>query len=86
MEDEVDAVIIPYVEDLQYTIPLHTNVKVYEIWMKYRFRLVTMDAIHDHGNGELTYSPNQSLADWTLKCLRQDTDRLFCNPTKKRST
>jgi len=66
VEGEVDAVIIPYVEDLQYTIPLHTNIKVYEIWMKYRFRLVTIDAIHDHGNGELTYDPNQSLADWTL--------------------
>ncbi|MGB0380906.1 MAG: hypothetical protein ACPGD3_11110, partial [Luminiphilus sp.] len=36
VEQDIDAVIIPYVEDLQYTIPLHTNVKVYEIWMKYR--------------------------------------------------
>jgi len=66
VEQDIDAVIIPYVEDLQYTIPLHTNVKVYEIWMKYRFRLVTTDAIHEHSDGELTYDPNQSIADWTL--------------------
>ena len=65
-EDEVDVVLIPIIEDLQYTIPMYTNVKVYEIWMKYRFRLVTIDDIHDHDNGDLTYHPEQSLADWTL--------------------
>jgi hypothetical protein len=37
----VDAVLIPHVEELQYAIPSHTNVKVYEIWMRYRFELVT---------------------------------------------
>lgn len=37
----VDAVLIPHVEELQYAIPAHTNVKVYEIWMRYRFELVT---------------------------------------------
>ena len=39
----VDAVLIPHVEDLQYAIPAQTNVKVYEIWMRYRFELVTTD-------------------------------------------
>ncbi len=37
----VDAVLIPHVEELQYAIPAHTNVKVYEIWMRYRFDMVT---------------------------------------------
>ena len=37
----VDGVLIPHVDELQYTIPTHTNVKVYEIWMRYRFELVT---------------------------------------------
>ncbi|NND67723.1 MAG: hypothetical protein HKN19_09060, partial [Halioglobus sp.] len=37
----VDAVLIPQVAELQYAIPAHTNVKVYEIWMRYRFQLVT---------------------------------------------
>ncbi len=37
----VDAVLIPHVAELQYAIPAHTNVKVYEIWMRYRFELVT---------------------------------------------
>ena len=42
MNPSVDAVLIPHVEELQYTIPTHTNVKVYEIWMRYRFELVTV--------------------------------------------
>lgn len=65
-ESEIDAVIIPYVADLQYTIPLHTNVKVYEIWMKYRFRLVPLEAVHDHENGDLTIDSTEQLAEWTL--------------------
>ena len=37
----VDGVLIPHVDELQYAIPAHTNVKVYEIWMRYRFELVS---------------------------------------------
>jgi hypothetical protein len=37
----VDAVLIPHVDELQYAIPAHTSVKVYEIWMRYRYELVT---------------------------------------------
>ena len=66
VEHEVDAVIIPYVADLQYTIPLHTNIKVYEIWMKYRFRMTDIEGIHDHDNGDLSYHPDESFADFTL--------------------
>lgn len=65
-EGKVDAVIVPNIQDLQYTIPTHTNVKVYEIWMRYHFRLVTLDAIHDHENGQLSYAPSTSFADWQL--------------------
>ena len=36
---EIDGVLIPNIAELQYTIPTHTNVKVYEIWMRYEFRL-----------------------------------------------
>ena len=41
MNQTVDGVLIPQVEELQYAIPAHTNIKVYEIWMRYRFKLVT---------------------------------------------
>ncbi|MDP4917833.1 MAG: hypothetical protein NWR12_08935 [Haliea sp.] len=41
MNPVVDAVLLPAVDELQYAIPAHTNVKVYEIWMRYRFQLVT---------------------------------------------
>lgn len=52
MNPVVDAVLIPRVDELQYAIPAHTNVKVYEIWMRYAFELVTP-------NGE-------PIAEWTM--------------------
>lgn len=48
----VDAVLIPHVDELQYTIPTHTNIKVYEIWMRYRFELVS--------------AAGNPLAEWTM--------------------
>lgn len=48
----VNAVLIPHVEELQYAIPTHTNVKVYEIWMRYRFELKTLEG--------------DSIAEWTM--------------------
>jgi len=41
MNPVVNAVLIPHIDELQYAIPTQTNVKVYEIWMRYRFELVT---------------------------------------------
>ena len=52
MNQMVDGILIPRVADLQYTIPAHTNIKVYEIWMRYRFQLVD-------GSGN-------TIADWTM--------------------
>jgi hypothetical protein len=48
----LDAVLIPHVAELQYTIPSHTSIKVYEIWMRYTFELVT-------ANG-------QPIAEWSM--------------------
>lgn len=48
----VDAVLIPNVDELQYAIPQQTNVKVYEIWMRYRF--------------ELLDEQGQGIAGWTM--------------------
>ncbi len=39
----VDMVLIPHIEELQYAIPTQTHVKVYEIWMRYRFEMMTTD-------------------------------------------
>jgi hypothetical protein len=52
MNPAVDAVIIPRVDELQYAIPAHTNVKVYEIWMRYAFELVT--------------TSGEPIAEWTM--------------------
>ncbi len=52
MNPSVDAVLIPSVEELQYAIPAHTNIKVYEIWMRYRLELVT--------------TGGKPIADWTM--------------------
>ncbi len=48
----VDAVLVPHVSELQYSIPNHTKINVFEIWMRYRYELYAPD-------GEL-------LADWTM--------------------
>ncbi|MEX1032004.1 MAG: hypothetical protein WDZ30_01460 [Cellvibrionaceae bacterium] len=48
----VDLVIMPTVEEFQYTLPSETKIKVYEIWLKYNVQV---------------YDPNGSLiADWIL--------------------
>lgn len=35
----VDAILVPEVDELQYAIPTQTNIKVYEIWMRYNLAL-----------------------------------------------
>lgn len=62
----IDAVLVPAIRDLQYTIPTHTNVKIYEIWMRYEFQLLETDAIHPHENGGLSFNPNESKATWPI--------------------
>lgn len=52
MNPAVDAVLIPRVDELQYAIPAHTNIKVYEIWMRYAFELVT--------------TGGEPIAEWTM--------------------
>jgi len=42
MNQMVDAVLIPEIDELQYAVPTQTHVKVYEIWMRYRFKLVDL--------------------------------------------
>ncbi|MEP0203808.1 MAG: hypothetical protein ABJ084_06030 [Halioglobus sp.] len=68
MNEVVDAILVPHIDELQYAIPLHTNVKVYEIWLRYRFDLM-------RNNGD-------EIASWTMTSygktptafLRSDTD------------
>lgn len=48
----IDAILIPRVDELQYAIPTHTNIKVYEIWMRYAFELNAPDGM--------------SIAQWTM--------------------
>ena len=68
MNEVVDAILVPHVDELQYAIPLHTNVKVYEIWLRYRFDLM-------RNNGD-------EIASWTMTSygktptafMRSDTD------------
>lgn len=51
-EQAVDAILVPEVSELQYSIPTHTKINVFEIWMRYRYELYS-------ANGE-------QLADWTM--------------------
>jgi hypothetical protein len=77
---EIDGVLIPAIGDLQYTIPTHTNVKIYEIWMRYEFRLVDIAAIHQQEDGALSFNPDERLAAWPITGLRQDT---YCLPANR---
>ena len=63
---EIDGVLIPAIGDLQYTIPTHTNVKIYEIWMRYEFLLVDIAAIHQQEDGALSFKPDERLAAWPI--------------------
>ena len=63
---EIDGVLIPAIADLQYTVPTHTNVKIYEIWMRYEFRLVDIAAIHQQEDGALSFNPDERLAAWPI--------------------
>ncbi len=51
-EANADAVLVPHVDELQYSIPRHTKINVFEIWIRYRYELYAAD-------GEL-------LAEWTM--------------------
>lgn len=63
---DIDGVIIPAIAELQYTIPTHTNVKVYEIWMRYQLRLVDISALHQQDDGALSSNPEERLATWPV--------------------
>ena len=63
---DIDGVLIPTISELQYTIPTHTNVKVYEIWMRYEFRLVDISAIHQEEDGALNFNPEERIAQWPI--------------------
>ena len=52
IERDLDAVLVPHVDELQYSIPSHTKINVFEIWLRYRYELYAPD-------GEL-------LAEWTM--------------------
>ncbi|MCZ6830209.1 MAG: hypothetical protein O7F73_11595 [Gammaproteobacteria bacterium] len=51
-EAGADVILVPHVDELQYSIPRHTKINVFEIWIRYRYQLYAPD-------GEL-------LADWTM--------------------
>lgn len=52
MNQIVDGVLIPSIDELQYAIPAHTSIKVYEIWLRYRFKLVS--------------TSGEPIAEWTM--------------------
>ena len=63
---DIEFILIPYLDDLNYAIPMQTSSDRFEIWLKYRFRLVALSSIHDHNNGEISYNPNEYLAEWSF--------------------
>ena len=82
---EIDGVLIPAIADLQYTIPTHTNVKIYEIWMRYEFRLVDVAAIHQQEDGALSFNPTSASPPGPSRPTARPPPP-FCKPMRKRST
>jgi len=79
---DVDAVLIPEVTDVQYAIPLYTNVKVYEIWMRYRLSLVEPEHLKGDENQAIIIDDAKTFAEWAITAygktptafLQSDTD------------
>lgn len=63
---QVDAILVPRVTDLQYTVPERTNRNVYEIQFFYSFSLVSPDAFHINEAGSIAFDTSQVIADWSL--------------------
>lgn len=63
---ELDAVLLPTIVDVQYAIPLYTNIKVYEIWMRYRLQLIDPAELAALESLEIAADDIQAFADWTL--------------------
>lgn len=66
LSDEVEVVIIPRIEDLQYTIPLYTSIKIYEIWLKYQFKFVPVEAVRKAEDGGITIDSSLGSAEYTF--------------------
>jgi len=41
----VDAILVPTIEEFQHAVPNHTKINVFEIWVKYRFQLLTPEGV-----------------------------------------
>lgn len=63
-----DLMIEPEVLDFQYTAPSETKLKQYEVWIKYRIKLLKPD--------------NSKLADWTIKGYGKTPTALLTSATK----
>ncbi len=68
LNQAVDAVLIPHIAELQYAIPTQTHVKVYEIWMRYRFELVTVEG--------------EPIAEWTMTAYGKTPSAFLQSDTK----
>lgn len=79
---DVDAVLIPELTDVQYSLPLYTNVKIYEIWMRYQLSLVDPEQLKDDENQIIATKSAKPFVQWRLTAygktptafLRSETD------------
>ncbi len=67
-DPQTDLIIEPEVLDFQYTAPNETKLKQYEIWIKYRLKL--MDSAQD------------DVADWTIKGYGKTPTAMLTSATK----
>lgn len=63
---DLEAILIPSVAQLEYSVPNQSNVNIYEIWMRYSFQLMPTDAVQIDASGEVSFDPSESIATWYL--------------------
>jgi len=49
---DLDAILLPYVADVEYSVPRVSKAKIYEVWIKYQFELLAPDG--------------STIANWTM--------------------
>jgi len=66
--DKLDAILAPYVEEMQFALPRETRTDLYEVWIKYTIKM---------------YKPNGDLiAEWPLTGYGKSSTELFKNRDK----
>ena len=61
---DIDAVFVPDISEMQYSDPKYTQLEVYEIWFKYRFRWFEKSQIKPTDKGGIDHIGSSPFSSW----------------------